>query len=276
MTDVEATVQGHYGRQADLLARIDQALAAAGVDPQKPRVEDLWPYDQLHGRGIMATREHAERAGVRSGMRVLDLGCGIGGSSRYLGTLGCEVEGIDLTPDYIDVARILTERCGLADRVGYRAGSALALPYPDASFDHVWSHNVTMNIADKARFVAEAARVLKPGGHFSLAEVEAGPTGAPAFPVPWASDASSSFLVTPAEMRRIIEDAGLRIVTQDDGTAAALDYARDMAARVQRGERPLQSNNVLFGDDFMTRARNMTQAFRNGGAVEQFILAVKA
>jgi SAM-dependent methyltransferase len=275
MSNLEATVQGHYARQQDMLARIEAALTAAGVDPQRPKLEELWPYDQLHGRGIRATREHAERAGVRAGIQVLDLGCGIGGASRYLASIGCRVTGIDLTPEFIDVARTLTERCGLADRITLRVANALDLPFDDASFDHVWSHNVTMNIKDKAQFVAEAARVLKPGGHFSLAEVEAGPNGQPTFPVPWASDPSWSFLVTPADMRRSIEGAGLRIVAQEDGTAAALAYAREMAARVERGEKPLQANNVLFGDDFTQRGRNMTQAFREGKAVEQFILAAK-
>jgi ubiquinone/menaquinone biosynthesis C-methylase UbiE len=272
---IENTVQAHYGRQHQMLARIEAALAAAGIDPRKPRPEDLWPYDQLHGRGILATREHAERAGVRAGMELLDLGCGIGGPSRYLASIGCRVTGVDLTPEFIDVARTLSERCGLADLITFQVANALDLPFADASFDHVWSHNVTMNIGDKARFTAEAARVLRPGGHFSLAEVEAGPNGAPTFPVPWASDPSSSFLVTPEEMRRIVEGAGLRIVAQEDGTAAAIANAREMAARIERSERPLQANTVLFGDDFMPRARNMTQAFREGKAVEQFILAQK-
>jgi SAM-dependent methyltransferase len=274
MSNLESTVQGHYARQQDMLKRIEAALAAAGVDPQRPTLEELWPYDQLHGRGILATREHAQRARVRAGMHVLDLGCGIGGASRYLASIGCRVTGIDLTPEFIDVADTLTQRCGLADRIAFRVANALDLPFANASFDHVWSHNVTMNIKDKARFVAEAARVLKPGGHFSLAEVEAGPAGQPTFPVPWASDSSSSFLLSPAEMRSIIEGAGLRIVAQDDGTAAAIAYAQDMAARIERGERPLQSNSVLFGDDFVQRGRNMSQAFRQGTAVEQFILAL--
>ncbi|HET7847954.1 MAG TPA: methyltransferase domain-containing protein [Pseudolabrys sp.] len=274
MPDIESTVQSHYGGRP-LLARMEAALAANGIDPLRPKPEDLWPYDQLHGRGIIATREHAERAGIKAGMHVLDLGCGVGGASRYLAALGCRVTGIDLTPEFIDVARTLTERCHLADRIDYRVGNALDLPFADASFDHVWSHNVTMNIQDKAGFVGEAARVLKPGGHFSLAEVEAGPSGQPAFPVPWASDSSSSFLVSPDEMRTVIEGAGLRIVAQEDGTAAVIAYGREMSARIERGERPLQTVGVLMGDDFPQRARNMAEALREGKAVVQFMMAAK-
>lgn len=275
MTDIEGTVQQHYGRHG-LLARLDAALSAAGVDPQKLNYQDLWPYDQLHGRGIAATEQHAQRAGLAAGMAVLDVGCGIGGTSRYLASLGCRVTGIDLTQEFIDAAVILTERCGVADRITFRQANALALPFADRSFDHVWSHAVTMNIRDKAQFVAEAARVLKPGGHFSCGEVEQGPAGAPTFPLPWAADPSSSFLVTPAEMRAIIAGAGLRIAAEEDGTAAVIAYARETAARIERGERSLQINTVLMGDDFMVRARNMSQALREGRAVEQFFLAEKA
>ena len=54
-------------------------------------------------------------------------------------------------PNFVEVARILTARCGLADRVEIRQANALALPFQDGTFDHVWSYAVTMNIADKAR-----------------------------------------------------------------------------------------------------------------------------
>jgi SAM-dependent methyltransferase len=97
MTDVEAIVQRYYGDRP-VLQRIDDALRAAGVDPERPSHRDLWPFDQLHSRGILATREHAERARIQAGMYVLDLGCGLGGASRYLAAgCGCRVAAIDLT-----------------------------------------------------------------------------------------------------------------------------------------------------------------------------------
>jgi ubiquinone/menaquinone biosynthesis C-methylase UbiE len=56
---------------------------------------------------------------------------------------------------------VLTERCGVAARVVLQLGNALELPYPDQTFDVVWCQNVTMNIADKAGFLAGVYRVLK-------------------------------------------------------------------------------------------------------------------
>src|SRR6201981_2606021 len=129
MTDVETVVQRYYGDRP-VLQRIDDALRAAGIDPDRPPPRDLWPFDQLHSRGIVATREHAERAGIQAGMYVLDLGCGLGGASRDLSAeYGWRVAAIDLAPTIVEVARVLTARCGLAERIEFRQANALALPF---------------------------------------------------------------------------------------------------------------------------------------------------
>lgn len=202
MTNVDSLVQHHYGR-SDLLGRIDAGLRAANIDPLKPRPEDLHPFDQLHGRGIIATKEHAALARLRPGMHVLDLGCGLGGSSRYLASAcGCSVSAIDLTLEFVELARLLTARCGPSEKIDYRQGSALALPFEAGSFDHVWCHHVTMNIADRKTLAREVARVLRRNGRFSCVEVAQGEARPLGFPLPWASDPSTSFLATPEEMRR--------------------------------------------------------------------------
>jgi len=193
MSDVAARVEHHYGR-GNVLARLTAALREAGINPDKFDYAELWRFDQLHTRGIAATREHAERGKLAAGMHVLDLGCGIGGSSRYLaGALGCRVTGIDLTPEYVEVARELTRRCGLDRLIEYKVSDATALPFAAASFDHVYSHNVTMNIQNKRGLAAEVARVLRAGGVFSCSELGRGETGEVTYPVPWASDAGRAF-----------------------------------------------------------------------------------
>jgi ubiquinone/menaquinone biosynthesis C-methylase UbiE len=265
MTTVETLVQGYYGR-SDLLHRIEAALRQVGVDPQKPGFRDLHPFDQLHGRGVLATEEHAARAGVRAGMQVLDLGSGLGGSSRYLAAVcDCRVSAIDLTPEFVELARVLTARCGLTDSIDYRQASALALPFGDESFDHVWCHNVTMNIADKTTLVREVARVLRHRGRFSCVETAQGPGGPPLFPLPWASDPAASCLTTPEAMRTAVEQAGLRIVEQ-------IDFDAEVA---KRGQPPRQSNDVVMGDDFEQRRANVMTGLQEHRLVDQLIVAEK-
>jgi SAM-dependent methyltransferase len=151
---------------------------------------------------------------------VLDVGGGFGGPARTLAVqFGCRVTSLDLTESYVRAARMLTARMRLDDRVTHEVGNALALPFPDASFDLVWTQNSGMNIADKARLYAGFHRVLRPGGRLALQEPMAGPVEPVLYPVMWARDPSTSFLRPPAEMRAIIEGAGFRALVWDDITA---------------------------------------------------------
>src|SRR5207248_10192012 len=90
---------------------------------------------------------------------------------------------------------------------------ALDLPFADMSFDVVWSQNASMNIADRDRLYFEMCRVLKPAGRLALQEVVAGPGGEPHYPVPWAREASISFLLTAEATRAKLEASRFRVVT---------------------------------------------------------------
>ena len=112
---------------------------------------------------MLETKLHASIAAVTN-MKVLDLGCGVGGCARYLSAeCGCDVVGVDITPGFIAAATALTARCGLAERCTFVCCDATATPLEAGSFDHVWAQNVVMNIEDKAGLVAEVARLLRPG-----------------------------------------------------------------------------------------------------------------
>jgi ubiquinone/menaquinone biosynthesis C-methylase UbiE len=245
MAGSDARVTAHYSR-GDLAETILRALAVAGKDLDRLTPDDLAPVDQFHGRGLAATIELAQLTQVSAADRVLDVGCGIGGPARFLAhQFGARVSGIDLTPEFIAVAQMLAERLKLADKVDYRQASALELPFPDASFDLVWSQNVAMNIADRRRFYGEMRRVLKPKGRVGLSEVLAGPNGAPHLPTPWARDPAASHCRTEAEVRQAMAEAGLRIVTWIDTTAKSEAYANARAASADRP--PPLGTHLIFG-----------------------------
>src|ERR1700751_31078 len=211
-------VESHYTRD-DLGETILAALKDAGKDHDHLTPDDLAPVDEFHGGQRPATVRLAERAGFTGTERVLDVVSGLGGPSRYLAwRYGCRVSGVDLTAEFVRVAEMLTRLTRLVGRVDYRQGDALHLPFDDMSFDVVWSQNAAMNIADRDRLYAEMQRVLKPAGRLALQEVVAGPGGEPHYPVPWAREASISFLLTAEATRAKLEAAGLSVVTWQDST----------------------------------------------------------
>jgi MPBQ/MSBQ methyltransferase len=241
-----------------LSERILAGLGAAGKETDALRPDDLAPVDQFHIGGRAATLALAARAGLTSGMRILDVGGGIGGPARTLArAIGCTVTVLDLTEEYCRAGAMLTARTGLGDRVTFAQGDALALPFPDAAFDAIWTQHSSMNIADKPALYAEARRVLRPGGTLALHEVMAGPVQPVHFPVPWARDPAASFLLPPAEMRATIRAAGFDEVAWADETAAARDWFRARSpVAPTRADPPPLGIHLLIGADFGARMRN--------------------
>ena len=152
MTETGRPVDGHYGVGGILDSRLG-TLTAMGKDVDDLKPSDLAPVDEFHIRGREATLELADRADIRPGMKVLDVGCGLGGSVRFLAAeRDCHATGIDLTEEYIDVSISLAKLVGLEGKVDFHCGSALELPFDDGAFDLVWTEHVQMNIEDKSGF----------------------------------------------------------------------------------------------------------------------------
>lgn len=260
-----ADIAGHYTKTG-LLARLRAALVEDGVDPDRPSVAALAPYDQFHGRGLEATREVAALLAPAPGDHVLDIGSGIGGPARYMAEqFGCRVTGVDLTPEFVAVARHLTGLLGLDDRVDFRQGSALAMPFADRSFDAAYSMNVAMNIADKAGFYGEIARVLKPGARLVLSEIARGEGPDLDYPTPWAASPRTSFLATPEATRAGLEAAGFEIVSLRDTLQESAAYGARSRALVERGEKPPhRAVHLIHGELASTVITNSARAVQDG------------
>lgn len=249
----EFGVRSHYS-VAGVAARALAALAAQGIG--QPAPPDLAPVDQLHTGGIRATRELASLLELGPGDRILDLGCGLGGPARCIASeRGCTVVAVDLVFGLLREARVLTSTCGLLDRVQLVAGTALRLPFRDESFDAVFTQHVVMNVADRLGFWREAARVLRPGGRFGSFDIVRGPNPAPlTFPLPWASRAEISFVITPEETRVSMEEAGFEIERweQPEPPPVSVPAGRGLDQR------------MALGEDIGERIANVGAAYADG------------
>jgi SAM-dependent methyltransferase len=223
MSDALA-IRAHYQAgtpAADALAEVERLLATL---PAPPSAEALAGLDQFHLGGLAATRRLAALAAVARGAEVLDAGSGLGGPSRYLAeALGCHVTGLDLSPLFVAISRRLAEAAALAGRVRYETGDLLALPFPAASFDLVWTQHAAMNIADRDAQHTGIRRVLRPGGRFAFHDVLAVEGAAPPlYPTPWAETPGASHLLSAKAMGRALDRAGLDLAALQDVTAETL------------------------------------------------------
>jgi ubiquinone/menaquinone biosynthesis C-methylase UbiE len=256
MRNIDTIVEKYYG-VGGIMEKIKAGLELAGKDLNSLTIEDLAPIDEFHTRGRESTLEVAALANLKASDLVLDVGCGLGGTARYLADrFKCNVAGIDLTGEYIAVGKKLTELVGLSNRVKLQHGSALDIPYEDEQFNIVWTEHVQMNIGDKNRFYSEIARVLKPGGCLLFHDIFRGAGDSPLYPTPWAEDESFSTLATEPEARSVMEQAGLEIKEWRARVQESIDYFKKMSAQVKANGPPALGTHLLMGDEAKVKFKN--------------------
>ena len=259
------TLKATYG-SVRLAGRLLESLQAVGYDLDRLSAADLITFDELHVMGRQATVELGRLAGLTDAMRVLDIGSGLGGSARTLAAeFGCHVTGVDLSEEFVDAALVLSERVGSSDRVDFRHGDALNLPFERNRFDAAFMIHVTMNIVDKKDLFAEAGRVLKPGGKLVLWEMYKTEESDLAYPVPWAEDESFSFLIPMAEMVSLVKAAGFSPLQVDDASAEAAEWVRArLAPQQDRRPRLPRPDLDLVLDNFRQKRANLSKNLLRG------------
>ena len=265
----EAAVAGHYGR-GRLEELILAAVAREGKDPENLSAVDLAAADEFHVGGLEATQELARQMELRAGLRMLDVGSGLGGPARYFAAEhGCAVTGIDLTEEFVRVARSLTTRTRLDRLVEFRVGSALELPFAANAFDGAYMLHVGMNISDKAGVFREVRRVMKPAGLFAVFDIMFsgdGRTGDGAirYPVPWALSEETSFVGTLQEYRDALEGAGFRVEQERGRGAFSIAFTERMIARMAQGGPPALGLHLLMGEKTPVMIGNVLAAMKEG------------
>ncbi|MFC7741256.1 class I SAM-dependent methyltransferase [Nocardiopsis composta] len=227
----EDAITGHYrraGLEEEILAALRESGLAASVDT-------LAPVDEFHTGGRRMTASLVDRLDLHPGSRVLDVGCGIGGTARYIAaTRGAEVTGIDLTPEYVAAARALTEKAGPAGLVRFDRGDGTDLPYPDGSFDAACAIHTGMNIERKDLLAAGLARVLRAGGRLAVFDIMRTGDGEVGHPTPGRPRRPPASWPTPGPTEGSWRRPGSRSCT--NGTGARPCWTRCGGGR--SGRRP--------------------------------------
>lgn len=257
---LEQSVSQHY-THGNLEAELLAALQRAGKNPDTLTYADLAVVDEFHIGGRPATRELAAQIELPTGARVLDVGSGIGGPARFFAAeRGWRVDGIDLTAEYVEAAKALSKRVGMANAVSFRQASATALPFADGSFDGAYMLHVGMNIADKQAVFAEVHRVLKPGGIFAIYDAMRQSDGAFVYPVPWSSEPETNHIDTPDAYTAALATAGFTVVKERNRRDFAL---QSMKQRIAEAGQPI-GLPVVMGATAAQKLANMREMIERG------------
>ena len=243
----------------NLLDAIKSALKEMGKTIDSLSIDDLAPVDEFHIGGRIATERFLDQLAFSNNSHVLDIGCGLGGAARFVADrYHNQVTGIDLSAEYIETGKTLCEWVNLDKQINLEHGSALDLPFSGHSFDSAYMMHVGMNIEDKPTLFSEVYRVLRPGSYLGIYDVMQQEQGELAFPVPWATTSSTSYLATPESYIQALNDAGFTLIAQSNRRDFAIDFFNSLRAKTAaKGGPPPLGLHTLMQESTLTKIGNM-------------------
>jgi tocopherol O-methyltransferase len=219
----------------------------------------------------MMLRHCATRAGVQPGMRVADVGCGHGGTARFLAReYSCDVLGITISNTQLKLARKMCRHLNGAAK--FELADAESYVFPAATFDVIWNMESSEHFFDKTAYLRKVAAALKPGGKLMLAA--------------WSGsmkhqlirDIARAFLCpnlwTHAEYIRQIELAGLHVVSSEQLASEVLP-TWNLVAEHTRNSRWLLYILPNQFREFANSIELMREGYRNGELTYSIVVAVK-
>jgi len=260
-----SAVSDHYARH-DLVAAIRDGVLRLGKTTASVTIDDLAPVDEFHIGGRKATEELLAQLAISAADHLVDIGCGLGGAARLVATrYKCRVTGFDLTRDFVDAGNALCEWVGLEGQVTLRHASALSIPAADGAFGGGYMLHVGMNIADKSKLFAEAARVIRPGARFGVYDVMRTADGELGYPLPWATGPESNALAWREHYATALHSAGFEILAERDRKDVALAYFSAQRARMDIHATPAPLDlHILLGERRPSQVRNMMEGVSTG------------
>jgi cyclopropane fatty-acyl-phospholipid synthase-like methyltransferase len=270
-------ITGHYS-QGDLLQKIHDGVKLLGKSSESVSTTDLGPVDEFHIGGRAATENLLMSLQLQPETKILDVGCGIGGASRYIAeTHGANVVGIDLTSEYIDVGTELNSWLGLCDRITLVKGSAIQMPFEELSFENCIMLHVGMNVQDKLALFKEVFRVLAHKGRFAVYDIVSLKDAQIQFPLPWASDSESSFLTSVDTYEELLVAAGFSIESVENRGDFAKEFFAKMKKLMSSGDWPPPLGlHILMGMNAPEKYGNMMTGVLEGEIAPVKVIAKKS
>jgi len=207
------------------------------LDTSQYLPQSILQYELIYGEDFVSPGGRAMavemigRLGLTPGSRVLDVGCGLGGSAFVMaGEFDLQVDGIDLSRNMLEIARQKQSEHGIGEQVNLEWGDCLQLDRIDR-YDAVYSRDVFLHIHDKARLFSVLRDALRNGGQLLFTDYCCGPK-------PWSDDFSAYVadrgyrLHTPSEYTGLLTAAGFREVSSEDISARFIDILKRDLQRI--------------------------------------------
>ena len=253
----------NFWTRGDIFSRVHQAMSDAGLINKKLNIEDLFPIDQYHARGIAATVDLGKRMPIKKNQRILDIGCGLGGPARYYANeYECIITGIDITPSFIEIGNEFNKITSMSNKVELKIGNGEILDFENETFDGAYSQHVTMNISNREKFFTEAFRVLKKDGFFAFTEHGLGQEGDPIFPLPWADSSEMSFLLPPQKTISILKDTGFSDIKIIETADKYISGYEKLIKLKTENKNPVLGIHVIGGDSMNERSTNSMKSIK--------------